>query len=461
MDRSGGWRKVLAGAGLAVAAGAATAVPAAAAHAATPAHVPGVYGFGWNANGQLGNGTLSKQTMGLVSGLPGTVKQVAAGTNLSAALLPDGTVQWWGNIFSLGNLTAPHQVPGLSGITQVAVSRDSGDLFAVGPGGQVWASGYNQHGELGNGSTTSRVFGFAVVPGLTGITQVAAGSGYALALRSDGTVWAWGLNANGQLGDGTKTDHLTPEQVPGLSGITQVAADAYESFAVRSDGTVLDWGYGYLGDGTGIRSVTGPQPVPGLGGVRQVASGEWNAGHTLALRFDGTVMAWGENESGEVGDGTTSARLSPVQLPLSSVTQVAADQTESAAVRSDGTLLTWGEGTYGELGRVPAVAVSPVPLPADGLTWVTQVALGDDYTLAVSTAPAGYVPVPNVVGDTQAQASQALSAAGLFLGAVTTRADLTCDSIGLVLSQGQAAGSYVSHGTPVSVTIGKLPPKCS
>jgi alpha-tubulin suppressor-like RCC1 family protein len=241
MQRSGGWRRVLAVAGLAVAAGAGTAAPAAA--ASPPAYDPGVFGFGNNDYGQLGHGTnVNDQGLGHVTGLPVDVRQIAAGGNTSAALLPDGTVWMWGAALNgMSSGTVPVRVPGLTGITQIAVSQNGGDLFAVGPGGGVWAVGHNADGQLGNGSTADD-FSPAPVPGLTGITQVSAGAYDTVAVRSDGTAWAWGSNLYGELGDGTMTDRLAPRQVRGLSGITQVSAGTYYTVAVRSDGTVWAWG---------------------------------------------------------------------------------------------------------------------------------------------------------------------------------------------------------------------------
>jgi alpha-tubulin suppressor-like RCC1 family protein len=348
-------------------------------------------------------------------------------------------------------------VPGLTGITQIAVAPLGEDAYAVGPGGSVWAWGRNDHGQLGNGTTVSA--GPAPVPGLTGITQVSAGPDYALALRSDGTVWAWGQNGGGGLGDGTTTDHLTPERVPGLTGITQVFASGV-SFAVRSDGTVLDWGFGFLGDGMQARSLATPTAVPGLTGITQVAS---DGGHTLALRSDGTVWAWGFNADGEVGDGTTNLRLSPEPLALSGITRVAAGEQTSAAIRSDGMVLTWGEDPKGGLDTSTCcLEANPTPAPAVGLTSVSQVAFGEQYGLALSVIPPGYVKVPSVIGDTQAEASQDLQAAGLALGTVGSALDPTCDNIGTVFLQRPAAGTYAARGTRVSITIGKYNPRvCS
>ena len=283
MQRSSGWRRVLAVAGLVVVVGAGTAAPAAAVPAASPpAYDPGVFGFGNNDYGQIGHGNnVNDQGLGHVIGLPVDVRQIAAGGNTSAALLPDGTVWMWGAaINGMSSGTVPARVPGLTGITQIAAGQNGEDLFAVGPGGSVWAFGHNTDGQLGNGSTADD-FSPAPVPGLTGVTQVSAGAYDTLAVRSDGTVWAWGLNGNGELdGSANKTVHLTPEQVPGLSGITQVATDGF---------------------------------------------------HALALRSDGTVWSWGTNDHGEVGDGTTKTRLSPEPLSLSAVTQIAAASETSAA----------------------------------------------------------------------------------------------------------------------------------
>ena len=207
-------RVVLVVAGLAVAASAGTAAPAMA------AATPGAFAFGYNPAGELGDGTRAEQVLPVpVSGLPGTVRQLSAGGSTSAALLSDGTVWTWGdNTFgALGNGTSggtavtPQPVAGLSGITQIAVGADDRDVYAVRSDGTLWAWGDNGAGELGNGTTVSH-FSPVQVPGLTGIRQVSAGPDYALALRSDGTVRAWGDNSYGYLGDGTTTSRLAPVQ---------------------------------------------------------------------------------------------------------------------------------------------------------------------------------------------------------------------------------------------------------
>lgn len=132
---------------------------------------------------------------------------------------------------------------------------------------------------------------------------VAAGKTHSLAVRGDGTVWAWGFNTSGQLGDGTYTLRRTPGQVSGPSGVIALAAGPAHSLAVSGDGTVWSWGdnwRGQLGDGKVSVPRATPLQVAGLSNVLSVAAGEH---HSLAVRDDGTVWAWGDNRSGQLGDG--------------------------------------------------------------------------------------------------------------------------------------------------------------
>jgi alpha-tubulin suppressor-like RCC1 family protein len=475
---SRGTRALLAAAGVMLMLSAGLAEPARAAPGAPQAGSgPALYGFGSNQSGELGNGTTAASLSPVaVGGLPGAVRQISTGLRASAAVMSDGSLWTWGNDYygQLGYSSAtvivstPRQVPGLSAVSQVALS-DEGNGYAVGSGGSLWAWGDNSYGQLGNGTTTASSSPI-LVPGLTGVTQVAAGGYYTLALRSDGSVWAWGLNSGGELGDGTTTSQLRPEQVPGLTGITQIVSGGGSSFAVRSDGTLFSWGEngtGALGNGTAGGFSDRPTPVAGLTGVTQVASNSWA---TLAVA--GTAMrvwAWGDNECGELGDGTAVSKLSPELIGLVGVTQIVTGSTlfselSSAAVRYDGTLWTWGCNSYGELGHGAVTGYVASPTMVTSLARVSQFAFGDDYSglflrgaygLAVGSLPA---IVPNLSGDTTARASQALQAAGLVLGTVATAIDYTCSNVGAVMSQNPAAGTAVNSGSAVSVTIGKAPP---
>ena len=247
--------------------------------------------------------------------------------------------------------------------------------------GTVWAWGSNYYGQLGDGTTTLQTSPVQV-PGLTGVTAVAAGYQHNLVFKSDGTVWAWGNNYYGQLGDGTTTLRTSPVQVPGLTGVTAVAAGAGHSLAVKSDGTVWAWGAndrGQLGDGTTTRR-TSPVQVPDLTGVVAVAAGN---SHSLAVKADGTVWAWGGNTYGQLGDETTMQRTSPMQvLRLTAATAVAAGDGHSLLRKSDGTVWAWGYNSSGQLGDGTRMdRHGPVQVPS--LTGVTAVTAGSGHSLAI------------------------------------------------------------------------------
>ncbi|MFA6603332.1 MAG: hypothetical protein WCT10_00655, partial [Patescibacteria group bacterium] len=245
---------------------------------------------------------------------------------------------------------------GLLGATDVAKATGSQGKFAAGTNfslavksdGTVWASGYNALGQLGDGTTTNRLTPVQV-SGLSGVIVVGAGFNHSLAVKSDGTVWAWGSNDRKQVrGDSLAASYLTPVQVPGLSGVIAVTGGFYHSLALKSDGTVWAWGNNGIAQ-LGNASATGvPAEVPGLSGVIAITAGY---GHNLALKSDGTVWAWGYGNYGQLGDGTNMQRYAPAEVPgLSGVVDVAAGTNHSLALKSDGTVWAWGMNVAGQLG---------------------------------------------------------------------------------------------------------------
>lgn len=281
-------------------------------------------------------------------------------------------------------------VVGLSTVLCLAAAEASAATVAGGyhhtlvvkSDGTVWGWGYNGYGQIGDGTTTSPRKTPVQTSGLTSATSVAAGVYHSLALKSDGTVWAWGYNGYGQLGDNTTTQRTSPVQV--LTGATAIAAGDYHSVAVKSDGTVWAWGYnanGQIGDNTQVNKSV-PTQVSSLSSVSTVGAG---AAHTLAVKTDGTAWAWGNNGSGRLGDNTTTQRLTPVQVSgLSSAVSISGGSAHSLAVKSDGTLWAWGYNYYGQLGD-SSNTQRLTPVQVSGLTSVSSASAGYAHSLAVKT----------------------------------------------------------------------------
>ena len=277
-----------------------------------------VWTCGWNARGQLGDGTTDDSETPVQVGALTNVRAVAAGDKHCLALLWDGTVWGWGandshQIVAAGasEYTAPVRVPGLSDVKAVAAGWTHG--VAVKTDGSVWTWGNNTKGQLGIGETGGGPWGATQVVNLANVQTVAGGWYHSVALKTDGTVWAWGYNVHGQVGDDTTEDRNTPVQVSNLTNVQAIAAGKCHTLALKSDGTVWAWGdngRGQLGDATNAERHT-PVQVSGLTHVQAISA---KHDHSVALKTDGTVWAWGYNLYGQLGDNTTTHRNAPVQV---------------------------------------------------------------------------------------------------------------------------------------------------
>lgn len=332
-----------------------------------------VWTYGYNGNGQLGDGTYTQRVAPVkVEGISDVIA-VACGPHHTAALKNDGTVWTWGyngygqlGIGSWETRVIPTQVPGLSGV--VAIAAGYTNTFALKDDGTVWSWGAGWYGQLGDGTSEYRLSPVQVT-GIDSVISISAYYYHVLALKSDGTVWAWGSNWNGELGDGTWQNRFSPVQVAGLSGITAIAAGTNHSVALKSDGTLWVWGYngyGQFGNGTWNSSAT-PVQTSILTGITDIAAG---GNHTLALRNDGTVLAWGLNEYGQLGNGTSNwSNPNPAAVEgLTEITSLGCGDSYSLAVKNDGTVLSWGYNGYGQIGsgctenrNIPGPAKDIVP----------------------------------------------------------------------------------------------------
>lgn len=329
------------------------------------------WGWGDNGYGQLGNGaTIGSNTPIPILGLSGTAFiSIAAGSASSLGSRPNGAWGWGGNASGqLGdgttvNVSTAGLVLGASGVNVTKVSTGEAHSVALEGGGTMWGWGDNTYGQLGDGTTTSSTIPVTVTA-LSRVTSISAGGYHTLALDQDGRVWGWGNNAFGQVGDGTLVNSPVPVPVLGLSGVRAISAGFSHSLALAGDGTVWAWGdnaAGQLGDGTLIGTST-PVQVSGLAGVVAVGAGE---AHSVAILGDGTVRAWGSNVSGQLGNGTFVDSSLPVTVSnLTDVVGGSVGSNHNIAVRTDGTVWAWGNNASGQLGDgTTASSAIPIKIP--------------------------------------------------------------------------------------------------
>tara|TARA_B100000686_G_scaffold245604_1_gene254851 strand:+ start:1665 stop:3584 length:1920 start_codon:yes stop_codon:yes gene_type:complete len=316
-----------------------------------------LWAWGTNEYGEIGDGTLVAKSSPIRTNIGSDWLHIAAGIAHSAGIKPDGSLWTWGgnDTGALGDgSTVNSQIPTQvgTGTDWINTSAGSGFTLALNSGGALWSWGENSAGQLGDGTDVDKHS-----PTKVGIdddwVSISAGFSHSMGIKSDGTLWGWGLDIFGQLGmDGLYGSWpyvRTPTQVGTDTDWLLVSCGTYHTLALKSDGTLWAWGLnnaGQLGDGTGQAK----DEVTQVG-----SSSEWTSisasMHNMALKSDGTLWAWGFNNKGQLGDGTVISKNIPTQIGSDSDwSVVAVGLAHSMAVKSDGTLWTWGNNEFGTLG---------------------------------------------------------------------------------------------------------------
>ena len=367
--------------------------------------------WGDNINGQLGINLAGSTTYRTtpVTTFAGTPdwKQIASGYGHMAGIKNDGTLWVWGYNYygQLGNnlsgnagirCTPVTTFTGGTNWLQVACSHDS--TAAIKTDGTLWTWGRNTNGQIGDNTTNDRCTPVTTFAGGINWSQVTCGYNNIAAIKTDGTLWTWGSNIDGQLGDNTTNDRYTP--VTTFSGGTnwkQVFAgtSSYQTAAIKTDGTLWMWGNNFSGqlgiNNTVLTSCLTPiTTFSGGTNWKQVSCGR---NHTSAIKTDGTLWCWGSNSGNQtatVGDNTTNDRCTPVTTFAGGTNwkQVSCGYNFNMAIKTDGTLWGWGSNYNGNLGanNTTSPICTPITTFAGGTYW-RQVACGYYHTASVQYLP--------------------------------------------------------------------------
>jgi len=355
-----------------------------------------MWNWGSNTSGQLGNNTILPRSSPVQVGALTTWSKIANGEEFSMALKTDGTLWNWGYNFyaQLGdntiiNKSSPIQVGALTTWSQIAPGQHHS--IALKTDGTMWAWGRNQIGQLGDGTVISRSSPVQIGALTTWSSIAGGGTFHSMAIKTDGTMWTWGDNSSdGRLGDGTQINRSSPVQVGALTTWSKIAGGTFHSMAIKTDGTMWVWGKnsdGQLGNNTGSISKSSPVQIGSLTTWSKIVGTE----HTLAIETDGALYGWGLNINDALGDGSAANRSSPVQIGAGNGqigwSKVAANSQQTLAIKTNGTMWSWGEnqgGGFGKLGLNDTVYRSS-PVQVGALTTWSQIDGGSEWCMAIKT----------------------------------------------------------------------------
>ena len=354
---------------------------------------PNLYVWGRSDSGQLGLDSTSRETSPVALGDQEIWSSMAAGSNHSLAAKSDGTLWSWGSgsAGKLGHnnttyLSSPVQVGALTTWDKVFSGPTADNSFAIKTDGTLWAWGFNYFRALGVGDNTYRSSP-TQIGGDTNWAKVSVGGNTNHAIKTDNTLYGWGENGNGVVGNGTSGGQVAnPAQVTG--SWLHVATGDSSAIGIKTNGTLWSWGFNSNGVlGLDLPSATrrsSPVQIGGDTNWAYVASGQDTA---IAVKTDGTIWGWGNNTEGQIGDGTTISRSSPVQIgALTNWDEGDSGFDFTLWLKTDGSLWAWGENDQGHLGLGNLTRKSS-PVQVGSLTTWTEVAGGREFSLGLFPLP--------------------------------------------------------------------------
>ena len=333
--------------------------------ASVGAYFAGTDLFTWGGFPQNGLNKIGTYSSPVQVGASNFWKSIEFGRYGALALSTDGDIYAWGGNNISGQMgttnwvqSNPVQISGISNVASISFTAFS--CAAVTASGKLYTWGSASSGQLGNSTTTPNLSSVTQVGALTNWSKAVGGNNYYLSVKTDGTLWTWGSNGSGQLGDGTVVSKSSPIQVGALTSWKSVSTGSTgTSAAITVSGSLWTWGDGSSGIlGTGsTASQSSPVQVGALAVWSNVSLG---LNHALAVRTDGTLWSWGKNNLGQLGDGTTADKSSPVQIgALTNWKSVAAGSSNSLAVTTAGEFYAWGNSLL-----LPSNRSSPVQVGA-------------------------------------------------------------------------------------------------
>ena len=342
--------------------------------------------WGNNYVGKLGDNTTTHKSSPIQTIAGGTNwTSISGGYGHTAAIKADGTLWMWGentyyggsNGGQLGDNTTIRKSSPIQTISEgtnwSSVACGSMHTAAVKNDGTLWVWGVNFDRQLGDNTSTSKSSPIQTIAGGSDWSFVACGNYHTAAIKTDGTLWLWGGNGGGRLGDNTTITKSSPVQtLTGGTDWSKIACGAYHTAAIKTDGTLWTWGSNYdgrLGDNTTVRKSSPVQTIAGGTDWSKVASA---GSHTAAIKTDGTLWLWGYNYHGQLGDDTRTNRSSPIQTIAGGTnwSSVACGGAHTAAIKTDGTIWVWGKNDHGAMGDDTTVKKSsPVQTIAGGTNW--------------------------------------------------------------------------------------------